>query len=183
MPNLKSLVYHIDSILLGWIVRILYPKYKRRFGYRLNFKILTGYALFQKTISRHRFVPWPVHYTSVVLGYKNIVKGNNCDPGDNISNYIQAYNGVIFGDNVEIGPGVKIISANHDVDDMLNISVGGPIVIGSNVWIGANAIILPMVTIGDNTIIGAGSVVANSIPSNVIAVGNPCRVIKQNSRP
>lgn len=55
-----------------------------------------------------------------------------------------------------------------------------PVVIGDNVWIGGGAIILPGVTIGNNAVIGAGSVVTKDIPDNVIAVGNPCRVIKEN---
>jgi acetyltransferase-like isoleucine patch superfamily enzyme len=54
-----------------------------------------------------------------------------------------------------------------------------PITIGNNVWIGAQVCVLPGVTIGDNTIIGAGSVVTKSIPANVLAVGNPCRVVRQ----
>jgi len=178
MSNLKKIVYFIDMIVLGWMVKFFYPRYERKFGYRLNYKILINYAIFQKIIGHHRWVPWPVHYTSIVLGYKNIVKGKNCDPGDNLSNYIQAYNGIVFGDDVEIGPGVKIISANHDLNDMLNISKGTPIMIGSNVWIGANTVILPSVNIGNNVVIGAGSIVTKDIPSNTIAAGNPCRVIR-----
>ena len=60
-----------------------------------------------------------------------------------------------------------------------NLEKGVPITIGNNVWIGGNATILPGVNIGDNSVIGAGSVVTKDIPSNVLAVGNPCRIIKK----
>ena len=82
---------------------------------------------------------------------------------------------------MQIAPGVKIISANHDQSDYYKLIKSRPIAIGSNVWIGANAVILPGITIGDNVIIGAGSIVTKSIPANSIAVGNPCRVIKSKS--
>ena len=57
-----------------------------------------------------------------------------------------------------------------------------PITIGNNVWIGAGAVVLPGVTIGDNTVIGAGSIVTKDIPANVVAVGNPCKVIREISQ-
>ena len=63
---------------------------------------------------------------------------------------------------------------------MENREYGKPVSIGSNVWIGGNCVVLPGVSIGDNSIIGAGSVVTKDIPSNVVAVGNPCEVIKEN---
>ncbi|MDR3011959.1 MAG: maltose O-acetyltransferase, partial [Chitinispirillales bacterium] len=59
------------------------------------------------------------------------------------------------------------------------LEFGKPVTIGNNVWIGADAVILPGVTIGDNTVIGAGSVVTKDIPANVVAVGNPCRVVRE----
>ena len=101
-----------------------------------------------------------------------------CDPGDTPGCYIQGINGIHFGSNIEIGPGVRIISSNHQEDDYSISKKSEPIYIGNNVWLGSNAIILPEVTIGDNVVIGAGSVVTKNIPSNSIAVGNPCRVIK-----
>lgn len=89
---------------------------------------------------------------------------------------------VEIGDNVFIGPNVNIYAATHPLDverRNQNLEKGIPVKIGNNVWIGGNATILPGVTIGDNTVIGAGSVVTKSIPSNVMAAGNPCKIIKE----
>ena len=88
---------------------------------------------------------------------------------------------VTIGDNVFIGPNVNIYAATHPLDierRNKNLEKGIPVKIGNNVWIGGNVTILPGVTIGEGTIIGAGSVVTKDIPSNVLAVGNPCKVIK-----
>lgn len=89
---------------------------------------------------------------------------------------------IFVGDNVMIGPNVVIATAGHPVNPALrlqaaqfNISVH----IGNNVWIGAGAIVLPGVHIGDNSVIGAGSIVTKDIPANVVAVGNPCRILRE----
>jgi len=95
--------------------------------------------------------------------------------------YVQARNGIEIGHNFRMGPGVGLISANHDHDDYDRHLPGKPIRIGNNVWIGMNSVIMPEVTIGDNVIIGAGSIVTTDIPSNSIAAGNPCRVIREKS--
>jgi len=137
------------------------------------------YLVPQKIYRLNPKVKWPVHYTSRVIAPNNIQKGILCDPGDNINNYIQANNGIIFGNNVELAPGVSIISSNHDVTNLSKHVNGKPIIIGNHVWIGANATVLPEVTIGNNVTIGANSVVTKDIPSNSIAVGNPCVVIKK----
>ena len=86
-----------------------------------------------------------------------------------------------FADNVFIGPNCGFYTAGHPVDVKQRnsgLEYAKPITVGNNVWFGGNVIVLPGVTIGDNTIIGAGSVVTKDIPANVIAVGNPCKVIK-----
>lgn len=92
-------------------------------------------------------------------------------------------NGNIYiGDDTFIGPNVNILTLNHAINlkdrEKGNIEIKD-VIIGKNVWIGAGAIILPGVVIGDNSVIGAGSVVTKDIPSDVVAVGNPCRVIKE----
>ncbi|MBD1914255.1 MULTISPECIES: sugar O-acetyltransferase [unclassified Leptolyngbya] len=87
-----------------------------------------------------------------------------------------------IGANTLIAPAVQIYTAYHPTDPATRttgLELAAPITIGKNVWIGGGAIICPGVTIGDNTTIGAGSVVAKSIPSGVIAVGNPCRVVRE----
>ena len=81
----------------------------------------------------------------------------------------------LFGPNVTLCTTGHPISPNHRMDGMYSF----PIKIGNTCWIGANVIVLPGVTIGDNTVIGAGSVVTKDIPANVVAAGNPCRVLRQ----
>ncbi|MBP3938984.1 MAG: sugar O-acetyltransferase [Clostridia bacterium] len=89
---------------------------------------------------------------------------------------------IYVGDYTLIGPNVTIATAGHPIDPDLRAKAyqfNRSIRIGNNCWIGAGAIILPGVTIGDNTVIGAGSVVTKDIPSGVVAVGNPCRVLRE----
>ncbi len=114
-----------------------------------------------------------------------------CDYGYNIEigeNFYVNHNCVIldcakvtFGDNVFIAPNCGFYTAGHPLDfETRNkgLEFAKPIKVGNNVWIGANVCVLPGVEIGDNTVIGAGSVVTKSIPDNVVAVGNPCKVCK-----
>jgi len=177
--HLKKRLYDLDHWLLGWLVRWLYPMYYRpRYNYRPNLLTLLQYALAQKVLRMNGKVAWPVHFTSKVLHAANIRKGILADPGDSPGVYINARNGIEMGSNVGIGPGTKILSANHDPDDYRRSTSHPPVRIGDHVWIGANVVILPGVTIGDNVIIGAGSVVTKSIPANVVAAGNPCRVLR-----
>lgn len=89
---------------------------------------------------------------------------------------------IYIGDKTMIGPNVTIATAGHPILPSLrekamqyNIDVH----IGKNVWIGAGAVVLPGITIGDNSVIGAGSIVTKDIPANVVAVGNPCRVMRE----
>lgn len=88
---------------------------------------------------------------------------------------------VLIGDNVLVGPNVGIYTVGHPeniADRNAWFEYSRTTTIGNNVWIGGHAVITPGITIGDNTIIGAGSVVTRNIPSNVVAAGNPCRVIR-----
>lgn len=89
---------------------------------------------------------------------------------------------IYIGDHTMIGPNVTIATAGHPILPELRekeMQYNVDVKIGRNVWIGAGAIIVPGVTIGDNTVIGAGSVVTKDIPANVVAVGNPCRVMRE----
>lgn len=122
----------------------------------------------------------------------NIESPFQCDYGYNIEigeNFYSNHNLIILdvgrvkiGDNVQIAPNVSIYTAGHPVHPEsrnTGYEYGIDITIGDNVWIGGSVSILPGVTIGDNAVIGAGSVVTKDIPANVIAAGNPCRVIRE----
>lgn len=115
-----------------------------------------------------------------------------CDYGYNIEigeNFFANHNCIIldgarvtFGDNVFIAPNCGFYTAGHPLDVKQRnegLEYALPISIGNNVWIGAHVVVLPGVSIGNNSVIGAGSVVAKDIPDNVIAVGNPCRILRE----
>ena len=119
---------------------------------------------------------------------KTLFIGKNCEFGD--MTHIVAHESVEIGNNVLIASKCFISDTNHgNYKDGIQSRPNEPprkrklytksVKIGNNVWIGGGCIILPGVTIGDNTTIGAGSVVTKSIPANVLAVGNPCRILKQ----
>ena len=89
---------------------------------------------------------------------------------------------IIIGDNVLLAPRVGIYTAGHPIDAAVRnegLEFGKPVIIGDNVWIGGNAVINPGVTIGSGVVIGSGSVVTKDIPDHVVAVGNPCRVLRK----
>lgn len=111
-------------------------------------------------------------------GY-NIVVGENFYANHNL--VILDCAKVVFGDNVFIGPNCSFYTAGHPLDAKQRnegLEYAHPITIGNNVWLGGNVVVLPGVSIGNNAVIGAGSVVTKDIPDNVIAVGNPCRVVR-----
>ena len=91
---------------------------------------------------------------------------------------------IYVGDCVMFGPNVVVATAAHPIAPQLRekgLQYNKPVRIGNNCWIGAGALIMPGVTIGDNSVIGAGSVVTKDIPANVIAVGNPCKILREIS--
>ena len=121
----------------------------------------------------------------------NIYFGNNCEVNMNCT--FLDDNKIVIGDNALIAPNVQIYTAFHPtnaVDRFGEPKQDGsfefcktrtaPVIIGDNVWIGGGVIIMPGVKVGNNVVIGAGSVVTRDIPDNVIAFGNPCRVMREN---
>ena len=89
---------------------------------------------------------------------------------------------ITIGADVQIGPNVQLLTPTHPLDPELRRAkweAGEPIVIGDNVWLGGGAIILPGVTIGADTVVGAGAVVTKELPAGVVAVGNPARVVRE----
>lgn len=118
-----------------------------------------------------------VHFSSYVTGEVEIGQrvwlafalSGNC--------YIQGGNGVQIDDDTIFAPGVKVISANHDPEDLAKAIPAGPVRIGKRCWLGANAVILPGVSLGDDVIVGAGAVVTKSFPSGSVVAGVPARAI------
>ncbi|MGE9552840.1 sugar O-acetyltransferase [Erwinia amylovora] len=115
-----------------------------------------------------------------------------CDYGSNITigcNFYSNHNLIILdgarvtiGNDVFIAPNVGIYTAGHPLDPERRnqgLEYAHPVTIGNNVWIGAGVSIVPGITIGNDTVIGAGSIVVKDIPSGVLAVGNPCRVVRE----
>lgn len=123
------------------------------------------------------FVEQPFHcdYGINITVGENFLANNNCTMLDVAP--------ITIGDDVLIAPNVGIYTAGHALDPEMRrdhkLEFGAPIVIGNNVWLGANSTILPGVTIGDHVVIGAGSVVTKDIPANSLAAGNPCRIIRK----
>lgn len=154
---------------LGFIVRYI-PSYEgmliRRLFYKITFKKIGKYSLI-----------WPNVYITHCF---NIMAGNYLCI--NWGTHIDGRGGIEIGDYVLIGPNVFIGSSNHFISSENNtprVFLGHKnesVKIGSNVWIGANVVICPGVTIGNNSIIGAGSVVIRDVPESVIAVGNPATI-------
>ena len=88
---------------------------------------------------------------------------------------------ITIGDFVQIGPNVQLLTPTHPIDPEIRksgLESAEPVTIGDNVWLGGGVIVCPGVTIGENTVVGAGSVVVKDLPANVVAVGNPARVVK-----
>ena len=121
-----------------------------------------------------------VHFTSRVTGDVEIGKNVWISFAVSGGCYFQGLNKIIIDDDTIFAPGVKIISANHDQENLSKMIHSEPIEIGKKCWIGANAIILPSVKLGDNVIVAAGSVVNKSFPDNLLIGGNPAKVIRVN---
>lgn len=113
-------------------------------------------------------------------GGKHVHFGNDVYANFNLTMVDDTH--IYVGDSVLFGPNVTVATASHPINNEQRkqaLQFNKPVRIGENTWIGAGAVILPGVTIGSDTVIGAGSVVTKDIPSGVVAVGNPCKVIKK----
>jgi len=109
---------------------------------------------------------------------KNIILGEGCYINFNCGFVDDGK--IIIGNKVMFGPSVTIATVGHPLNpDYREYMYAAPVTIGDNCWIGAAVVILPGVSIGKNSVIGAGSIVTHSIPSDTIAVGNPCRVVRK----
>ena len=138
---------------------------------------------------RHWYYRRVLHYrigrdSSIHMG--TFVTGDSISIGDNVvinrRCYLDGRLGLEIGDNVSISPEVYIISMEHDVDSPTFATKGGKVVIEDNVWVGARAIILPGVTLGEGSVVGAGAVVSRSVAPYRVAVGVPAREIRDRNR-
>ncbi len=117
------------------------------------------------------FVPFFTNFGRYISIGKNVFINHACSFLD--------MGGITIEDNVLIGPKVNLVSENHPIDPTQRKSlIGKPILIKKNAWIGASATILPGITIGENSIVAAGSIVTKDVPSNTIVAGNPAKKIK-----
>lgn len=169
--------------------------------YKTTKELFKEQAITKKKIQAYNNLP-PDDFDGMTSAIKDILgkTGENicinapfhCDYGSNIEvgeNFFANYNLIILdvakvtiGNNAQIAPNVSIYTAGHPIHpDARNsgYEYGIEITIGDNVWIGGNTVILPGVHIGSNVVIGAGSVVTKDIPDNMIAAGNPCKVIRE----
>ena len=129
------------------------------------------------SIGENCYIEPPFHSN---FGGRHIHFGNNVYCNFNVTMVDDTY--IYVGDNTLFAPNVVLATAAHPVDPELRnkgLQYNKPIRIGKNCWLGTGVIVLPGITIGDNVVIGAGSVVTKDLPSNVVAVGNPCKIIKE----
>lgn len=128
-------------------------------------------------IGENCYIEPPFHAN---FGGKHVHFGKNIYANFNLTMVDDGH--IYVGDSTMFAPGVIVATAGHPILPELRETVyqyNMPVHIGKNCWIGAGAIILPGVTIGDQVVVGAGSVVTKDLPSNVVAVGNPCRVVRE----
>ena len=184
MKILKKIVYNpAVSFLLKLFLSIFYDK--KYLSGKFFEKYRAGYWWALKGIPRRislsrQHVKWPVGKRTEVLDGNNIhFDSSSLNIFQQPGCYYQGFASIEIGKDVWIAQNVGIITANHDLKDPEKHSEGKPVKIGDRCWIGMNAIILPGVTLGDNTVVGAGAVVTRSFPEGHCVIGgNPARKIK-----
>lgn len=137
---------------------------------------------FQKILGFNRHLPFPANHTVTISLAENLVLGENTlNNFQSSGTYFQNFSAKItLGDNCYVAPNVGIITANHNPENLNEHLQGENVIIGNSCWIGMNSVILPGVSLGENTIVGAGSVVTKSfLEGNVIIAGNPAKVIRR----
>jgi UDP-3-O-[3-hydroxymyristoyl] glucosamine N-acyltransferase len=175
-------------IYLGYLISIFfYPKYGlkiiKHWGFQGSWWIINSFW-FQKILGFNRFAPYPTSRSFRVSDYKNLIL-----PISSMNNlqatgvYFQNFSAkIILGENVYIAPNVGLITSNHNLLNLKEHDKAEDIIIGNNSWIGMNSVIMPGVQLGENTIVGACSVVNKSFKDGrVIIAGTPAKIIKNNN--
>lgn len=148
---------------------------------KIGWKWVVRGIWFQKILGFNRSFKVPICHTATISSFENIVIGeNNLNNFQSPGTYFQNFSAKIYlGDDCFIAPNVGLITSNHDPQNPERNLPGRDIRLGPRCWIGMNAIILPGVTLGPGTVVGAGSVVTKSFPDgNVILAGNPAAPIR-----
>lgn len=173
------------AMIIGYIFydpKYLKGKYFNKYTYSQGWQWLMQTVFMQKIVGINRKIPFPVSFRVTVVGWENIeFDKDNITIFQKAGNYYQATKAKIkIGKDCFIACNVGIITANHDVNDLTKHLDGKDVVIGARSWIGMNSTILPGVVLGEQTVVGAGSVVTKSFPEgHCVIAGNPARLIKK----
>lgn len=185
--GIKALYYYIRGNILA--LRYYDRRYLTGRWFRSKYgtlgaegwKWIVDCALTEKKMRNINQAPWPVNPRTRIVNPSNII----FDPDDlNIFQsagcYYQGHGKIIIGRGTWIAPNVGLITSNHDIYDLNKHDVPKDIILGKECWIGMNSMILPGVTLGDKTIVGAGAVVTKSFPEGYCIIGgNPAKVIRE----
>jgi acetyltransferase-like isoleucine patch superfamily enzyme len=166
-------IIHLKSIPIGKRCSFYgLTKFKR--GSKNTIQIGNNCTFRSKHTSNLIGINRPCIFSSIGVNESRLVVGNGCGFSGTV---IGCFSEILIGNNVKCGANTLITDSDWHLDDP-RAGKPSPIHIGNNVWLGVNVTVLKGVTIGENTIIGANSLVVKNIPANVIAAGNPCKVIK-----
>lgn len=164
---------------LYWALMAALPPLRPVYRTRATQTPVSLRALLAYRFGRRRGVYWPIHPSSVVVDAHRIHIGIETSPGLMPGCYIQGSNGVEVGDYTQVAAGVALISANHALTDNRAHLACPPIRIGPYCWLGTHCVILPGVTLGEYTVVGAGAIVTKSFDAGYqVLAGNPARVIR-----
>lgn len=161
---IKEIIMETKRLVQDMNTRVLDCKEAREY-----FALVTGT---EKNDTLNLVTPFYTDFGKNIRLGKNVFINNCCTFMDR--------GGITIGDNAFIGPQVCLITENHGLTpQMRRTLISKPIVLKNNVWIGAGATVLPGVTIGENSVVGAGAVVTKDVPANTVVAGNPARIIKK----
>jgi acetyltransferase-like isoleucine patch superfamily enzyme len=175
MRTVKSKVVNATYKTLLVLPSFRFVKHTNKSELPITFKMW----FMQKVLGFNKQVYWPVHFTSKVNVHQNIIIGKETYPGYEPGCYIQGLGKIYIGNYVQIAQNVGIVSANHNLYDNSQHEYGEEVRIGNYCWLGMGCVILPGVTLGDFTVVGANAVVTKSFPEgHCLIAGNPARKIK-----